>query len=311
MIDTLIRESLDGLVHIVTTNHAFFKAYSGRFENIYFINTLPVSKTKDTDFAELAMPGELGATTFPDTDLEIWKVLSLDRYKFWYVPEFEFVMDFVTDTNWDVVYASSDLGSALPIMAGYAAEFLERRAVWVKTEPIRTREIRDIMMAGQFPFNEFLISSEDDERFVLEYIPDAIIHMEEDTEEHNPISQENKDKLKQMLGLKGNVLCVLFDKRDEFQCREFMRDKSLRSGYSHVFLHPVDLRSKILMLTSIPGSSAITLPDDNVLKIADTILAFRWDDNYFPGGPPTKMQIIDLRNMNKAKQLAPKDISIK
>lgn len=311
MIDTLINESLDGGVHIVTTNSAFFRGYSGRFEDIYFIKALPVSKAKDVDFAKLAMPGELGAATFPDTDLEIWKVLSLDRYKFWYMPEFEFVTEFVSGTDWDVVYASSDLGSTLPIMTGYEAELLGRKAIWVKTEPIRTRELRDIMMAGQFPFNEFLVDSEDDKRFILDYLPDATIHMEEDTTERNPISQESKEVLKKMLGLSGNVLCILFDKRDEFQCREFLNDKSLRSGYNYVFLHPIDLRSRALLHTSIPDAGSLLLPDDNALKIADTILAFRWDDNYFPDGPPTKMQIIDLRSMNKAKQLAPKDISIK
>lgn len=292
-------------VYVLTTSGGFYDMYRGIFKNMLLINSAVRTPNKDAEFAKLAMPGKLDGEVFGDTGLEIWKVLSLDRLKFWYEPEFKFAIEFVGKGDWDVVYVSSDLGSTLPLMAGYMAEC---PGVWVKTESIKTREFVDLMQSGVFPFNNFVVGTAEDSKFISSLRPDVKIMMGV-AEEQLVIQQSSRDALRQSLGISGRVLCVLFDKRDEFQCREFMLDGSYKDFYNHVYLAPVDNRSAELMYTSIPFAHRYYMHTKTLMKIADAFISFRWDDAY-TSGLPFPVHIIDYNGMNKAKMLAPEGIKV-
>ena len=310
MTSTITREYLksSSSVTIVTTNAAFYASYSKRFENMFLIDGVPVSGSRDTDFANLALPGDLLGETFPNTSLEIWKVLSLDRFKHWYNPEFRFIHDFIEKLSWDILYASSDLGQTLPLMAGFAGE--GNRGVWVKTEPLRTREFMDLLGSGVFPFRTIMTESMDDVKFIQRHGSRGIhVVVSNRPGDIMPIDQRAKDHIKANLGINGDVLCVFFDRRDEWQCRNFIVDGSYKEHFKYTFIYPVDERSRELVHTSIPDAHKYLLAQDTLLKIADNVVSFRWDDNYMRGMEiPT--HIIDYNGMNKASFLAPEGVNV-
>ena len=309
MTSTIIREHLKDAsnVTIVTTNVAFYANYSKRFENMFLIDGVPVSDSRDTDFANLALPGDLLGETFPNTSLEIWKVLSLDRLKHWYNPEFRFIQDFIEKISWDVLYVSSDLGQTIPLMAGFSGEGGTR--VWVKTEPLRTREFMDLLGSGVFPFRAIMTDSGDDAKFIQRHGRGIQAIVAARPEAAMPIDQRAKDHIKANMGINGNVLCVFFDRRDEWQCRNFIVDGSYRGQFKYTFVYPVDERSRELVHTSIPNAHKFLLAQDTLLKIADNIVSFRWDDNYMRG-IEIPMYIIDYNGMNKALFLAPEGVKV-
>ena len=297
-----------GGVSIVTTNVSFYDSYRDKFGNMFLIDGVPVSDSRDADFAEVALPGELAGETFPNTGLEIWKVLSLDRFRHWYNPEFQFICEFIDTLSWDTLYTSSDLGQTLPLMSGFQGD--GGRRVWVKTEPIRTREFMDFLGSNVFPFNEIITDSKDDIEFIIKHGNRRVRAVyASGREEGLPIDQSAKAQIKANLDISGNVLCVLFDKRDEWQCRSFISDKSYKKYYNYTFVYPVDQRSRQLVYTSIPNAHELLLAQDTLLKIADSIVSFRWDDNYMKW-ITIPIQIIDYNGMNKALFLAPEGVKV-
>ncbi len=311
LINMITREYLRNLggVSIVTTNVSFYDSHRKMFDGMFLIDGVSMSNSRDASFAEVALPGELAGETFPNTGLEIWKVLSLDRFKHWYNPEFKFILEFLDTLSWDTLYASSDLGQTVPLMSGFQGES-DRKRIWVKTEPIRTREFMDILGSGVFPFDGIITDSEDDIKFIVAHGNGVrAIYATLGQEEGLRIDQSAKAQIKANLGINGNVLCVLFDKRDEWQCRSFIADKSYKKHYNHTFIYPVDQRSRQLVYTSIPNAHELLLAQDTLLKIADSIVSFRWDDNYMKW-IEIPIQIIDYNGMNKALFLAPEGVKV-
>ena len=65
---------------------------------------------RDKSFYEAAMPGQFGDTVFPSTELPVWKVLGIDRLRFWYYPHNDItkIMDMI---KFDELTVSFDLQS--------------------------------------------------------------------------------------------------------------------------------------------------------------------------------------------------------
>lgn len=65
---------------------------------------------RDKSFYDIAMPGLFGDAVFPSTELPIWKVLGIDRLRFWYYPHDDItkIMDMIV---FDELVVSFDLQS--------------------------------------------------------------------------------------------------------------------------------------------------------------------------------------------------------
>ena len=89
MINTVLKHDLDNDSILVLTTRG--DVYT--FVNQLGIDCLMLAQAKQTSvrerdrmFRDMAMPGEFGESVFADTNLPIWQVLSIDRFKLWYAP---------------------------------------------------------------------------------------------------------------------------------------------------------------------------------------------------------------------------------
>ena len=78
---------------------------------VYIQNTT-TAKQRDSAFYKAAMPGVLGDRCFESTSLETWKVLGIDRLRFWYYP-FDDIIDIIDAIEFDELVVSFDLKSPL------------------------------------------------------------------------------------------------------------------------------------------------------------------------------------------------------
>lgn len=111
---------------------------------------------RDTAFKALAMPGVALDIPFPETELPMWKVLSLDRFSFWYRglharQEYDLVMAL----EWERAYVPLDFHH--PLL--YAlARHSKREVVGIQSDSLRTREWYDLAHAG-LPLSSVLVQS--------------------------------------------------------------------------------------------------------------------------------------------------------
>jgi hypothetical protein len=313
MIQYLLLENNNGDVLVVTPRQDVAKLLSEFGINTFFLSTDKYLDVKDRDreFKELAMPGVFSDTVFDGTDLPAWQVLSIDRLKFWYIPENEIFLDFIDSSNLDKVYVSFDIGSALPIPVMLLADKREAHCVAVKTEPIKTIEIFD--MIPFLTFNEYLVNEKEDVRFlknagVQENI--TVISKGDLPKTEYP----SKETLRETLGITPDITVsgIRFDKRDERQCRKALEIIKTNDNKKIVpFIFPVDDRSAELAPSSLYEYKEMIYIQyqPEMMAACDEIICFRWDDNYCLDLPidPT---IFDIHGINKAEFIAPKHIEI-
>lgn len=103
---------------------------------------------------------------FEGTSLPTWKVLSLDRFSFWYNRESLELYDLIMALEFDKIITSADLNSELPwMLARYSG-----KPTWaVKTSGFRTREWYDLAKTGNIPFAGLYISNESDKALLSKF----------------------------------------------------------------------------------------------------------------------------------------------
>lgn len=268
-------------------------------------------KTRDAKFKELAMPGVFEDCVFEDTTLPIWQVLAIDRLKFWYSPENEDYLNFIDSLNWTKAFVSLDIGGVLPISVMHLAQEREAYCVAVRTEPIKTVELVDIVPL--LTFNEYIVSEKEDGRFLKSVDAQGKITIREG-EGPQLTDYPSKAKIRETLGIPEhiNLSGIRFDKRDERQCRKALH--IIRTGGDQnirVWIFPVDERSTELAFGALyeyRDMIEIQL-NSKLLAACDEIVSFRWDDNYCVDLPMNPI-VFDIHGINKAEIIAPKNTDI-
>ena len=131
----------------------------------HLISSIPIRtgmkfdwEKRDSLFKVLFMPGSALGIKLPTTDLEAWKMMSLDRFSFWFRPNSFEEYQYVMSLKWDVAIVPLDLHHPLPwALARYSG----KEVVAVQCGPVKTREMYDIIASGSLPFSK-IISGESD-----------------------------------------------------------------------------------------------------------------------------------------------------
>jgi len=307
MVDTVIHEHNENDVTVVTPYNSVAQDMLNLGISCFLLEEkiMGVSE-KDKIFADEMMPGTMMSFgNFPNTDLPVWEVLSLDRLKFWFDYGARDNLNFIGAIDYDRVYVSLDLDNPYPWnICPDDAEYIA-----IKTNSIRTAEFA--LYSNRFEFDEIWVDSKEDEEFLQKLRVKTTVRVMEKEKTRiitrkRAESQESVSK-KTALGLENDapIIGVMFDKRDEWQTRlffSFNQDKN-------IFLFPVDQRSRELVQDVLHGYRFFVQPNMDVLKMCDEVISFRWDDRYSPRDLKT-FKIVDYGGINMASVLAPDGVVV-
>ena len=171
----LIREILvehnnqSGDVIILSTNTSANKSLKEIGLPSQFISTsIEQSWTdRDSEFRELCLPGVFGDTKFAGTQLEIYKVLGIDRLNFWYNGiNGEQMCHYIESLKWNKLIVSLDLYHHLPLYSMYLAKERGAYCKAVKTHAVLSREFYDI--AKLLSCNEIVVETDSELKFLKE-----------------------------------------------------------------------------------------------------------------------------------------------
>lgn len=232
---------------------------------------------RDQQFKEDLLPGILGEDTFPKTDLPLWKVLSLDRFKFWYNPGHAQWMEFIDSFGYHTAYISLDIGSTLPWIAFANADSWATEIIAVKTEPIRTAEMGDFV---RNIFNvSFIVDSQEDEKFLKQSGANivTVIPAKAKAAAESPTKEESRKAFG--MPLDGLIYGVLFDKRDEHSCRRWLAQNV---GKTIILVFPADSRSSDLAPSVLYRymDEVSVMNNYDAMHACDSVVAFRFDEQY-------------------------------
>ena len=257
---------------------------------------------RDRRFAELAMPGVFGDKKFPGTDLEVWKVMSMDRLSFWNggINSAKFV-EIIELLDWDALITDVNIYSPLPFAALSISKSRGVRSVGVQSHTLRSKEFFDIA-----PFLDFdeMIVYEGEEQLAKRTGARIIAG---GAKNQKQIGAQSGQGLRSGFGIGSNtqVTGVIFDKRYEAQARMFL---SSHSGAVTVFL-TVDNRSKELLYKCLPDANIRHIGFD-MLPMCNTVIAFGWHEE-LERVDPKRLTIIDLYGLSGAKDVVPQNIEVK
>lgn len=318
MFDVMLREHLQsaGDITVFTTREDVESVVRQLGIDAYLLSSSNKNvsiRQRDELFFDAAMPGDFADTCFPNTDLPIWQVLGIDRLKFWYSPQNINYLSIIENTEWDRAYVSFDIGDAIPWAISKLAAEKDCPCIAVKTEPIRTIEVYDLRNA--MSFSEYYVWNNDDVRFLNKLkVSGKITNC-------NYAGIEKKTRfidgemLKKTMGFSANqvITGILFDKRDERQCRRFLNiiKKQATKG-AKVFLFPIDDRAKDLSSKIFHDFKDVftLMPHKDMLSVCDEIVSFRWDDNYCIDLPMRPI-VFDVHGINGSEIIAPDGTDIK
>jgi hypothetical protein len=264
---------------------------------------------KDRLFAEEMMPGKMEVyNNLPETELPVWKVISLDRLKFWFDHTADKNMGFIDGIDADKIYVSMDINSPYPWYAS-AYKYSGVETVAVQCSPIKTPEF--MLLAGILNFDTYVVASPEEELFLKKLGVKgkvAVTNLSKTKEGLRETDAQLREKIKEKAVLNGEVIGVIFDKRDEWQARKFLSETD--SQDVTVLLFPSDKRSAELSFSVLAGHKYYIQFDKAMYDACDKIVAFRWDDNYFGELPPDTFVIIDPLDMNFSGILSPKAVRV-
>jgi hypothetical protein len=122
---------------------------------------------RDVKFADELMPGKYGDTVFPGTDLPAWKILSIDRLRFWYHATWEAVKNAVDLVNADRLVIPFDINNVLPWIAVAVAKERNLRVEAYKVHTLYTREVLDFLPLAQI--DRLVVSTENERQLLLKH----------------------------------------------------------------------------------------------------------------------------------------------
>jgi hypothetical protein len=279
---------------VVTPNYEFWVTYNNIINNMILCDYKRTDDNVNSDFAKIAMPGVLEGYTIPGIDLPLWEVISIDRLRFWYRPSAVVLADLIEQMIWDEVLVSLDINNTSMLTCMTIAKERGARSTAIKTGQLRSREMMDLVKI--MTFDEYIVSYEDDEEF-LSSLTDAKITV---------FASRSVERLKVMEN--PSSIAILFDKRDEWQCRKFLNEhiQNITSVKSFGII-PVDDRSKELVPTSLPGMNKFVRPISFINQF-DAAVSFRWSEAI--DEIPIPLKIIDYKGLNRARDVTPPGIEV-
>lgn len=278
MIDLVLEKGNRDDVVVATSRTEDTAALANGFSTTRLF-VMPVGERKtraesDELFAEIALPGLFENSVFDGTKLPVHSVLALDRLKFWFLPSTtEF--DFIDNLSFSEAYISIDLGSAIPWVAYLAAKKHGVPVIGVQTEDIRTKEFLDLIKIIDL---DSIIVTPDNTDFVQNICDTNVVTRGKTRGGERPAESQVKLELRKGFGIRNGekVAGILFDKRDEWQCRRWLSENI--GTYERTFIIPVDSRASEL----VQGVLHEYLPwvdivrDNAILGGCDDIIAFRY-----------------------------------
>jgi len=234
---------------------------------------------RDTEFAGYAMPGSLDFE-FQCTTLPAWKVLSLDRFSFWYRGrqarlEYEAVMGL----NWDNAIVPLSLHHPLPWRIAK-----DKPVMAVQVEPLRTRAWRD-WLSRPVPYTKVFVSSQRDADFIKQfYVGEIHLIPAGDNPVGTKVSADEKKEARKGLNISdgARVGLVLFDSQTEWEFRKHLGE--IVSVYNHLLIYPLTQNDRRnLRSIGVVNQANIRIVDSLAVEpAADEVIMFRYDDRVIP-----------------------------
>lgn len=309
MLSELLRAQMSGKPMLVCTTRTDVLAVISGLGIACFLLKQDKSmsvRQRDAAFFDMAMPGELGNRLFDGTGLPVWEVLSIDRFKFWFYPDNIEFINFIDTLSWGKAFVSLDLGDSLPVAIGYLARKRGADCIAVQTEPVRTLEMVD--MAATLPFSGYRVYTDRDKEFLA-----ALGIVENVSSSHIERAEKDyadKKELRENLRVPEPIVifALLFDKRDERQCRTFLKMHKERGRRIIFWVHPIDARSSELVnkLLHEYRDMFLLMRDRAMLAACDKIISFRWDEHYCLD-MPIPVTVFDPHGIRKSTMLTPED----
>lgn len=245
-------------------------------------------ETRDVAFRELAMPGIQLDKPFAGTTLPMWKVLSLDRYNFWYRGrQAKLMFESLMALNWDTAYIPLDLNNSITFAL---ARHSKRLVIGVQTSPLKTREWLGIIEFGVFPFSECIVYDKADFEFVSKRgVKASIIEFVDPVKTVTP---EERKAMRAGLRVDGSMALVLFDSQTEWEFR--MSVGFLRENYNRVFVYPVHpYDSANLQKLGVLGGTISAVDTLSVETAVDEVIIYRYDASLLRGRK-VPVRIVDI-----------------
>ena len=135
LVTELLFQNSRGLVTVVTDKPHIVDKFKelGIHSLLLRDRHMDISK-QDKTFADLFMPGLLEDQSIEG--LPLWKVLSLDRLKFWFNPSSTENIEFLRSLSFDKVFISLDLHGTLPWIAMNIADDRDIECIAIQTTSI-------------------------------------------------------------------------------------------------------------------------------------------------------------------------------
>ena len=240
-------------------------------------------KEKDTHFGDIAMEGtEHLAFDIPDTDLPVWKCVSLDRlYYFNWGDYVDQCLSSIDSLSYDNLYVSLDIENPLSFVL-----LRDYDATGVQSESMRTREYLDL--APFIPAQRLIIGRLNAPIGVLNALKGEI-HLYT-TPAIMPIpAPQRVDREIARKGLRvepdSKVALIVVDLQSEYYLRKFLVSSTLKV-YDHVLVYFPSVYARFHFLRvckDFVAKDGVTLIDDlSLVSAVDASFLFRYDEILVP-----------------------------
>jgi hypothetical protein len=253
----------------------------------------------DKLFFDEFMPGKLDGLKLHDMPLH--ETMSIDRLRFWFNGEpGKRLADIILSLDLDELFISFDINHFLPWAVAKRANAY---VTAIKTHPLRTREVYDLL--PHLPFDNIIVSFEDEKEYIKSLCPNIEVKISE-SERPTRRAVESQRKLELRDGLKlqkdATITAVVFDKRDEWQFYKFLQIGGQRLN---LMVFPYDSRSAELF--RVPLS---TYDDMGLMDVCDELVMFRFSEEVYNSAPDIPVVIYDFFNLNASKEVALRDVKV-
>jgi len=262
---------------LLVTNEELAKELSrlGYSPVLFNLNTKHDWIEHDTLFAELALPGKVLNCMFPNTELGVWEVLSLDRLSFFFQgKQAQKELELLQMLRFDKAIVSLDPYHHLPWVVGQLAKQRNIPCVAAQTAKyLPTREVEDLVHSPYMDcFSEIVVGKKRDAEW-LNFKPKVRYLLE--NWQPSKVTEDERKEYRKGLGLGENefVRFIVFDLPNEYEFGQYLAQQSGR-----ILIWPATERAKEL-LPVLHGNRLdnALLVDWNARKAADVAVIFRND----------------------------------
>lgn len=119
---------------------------------------------RDRRFNSVAMPGVLDGVMFPDSDLPLWKTLSIDRLRFWFDSNYDDKEVLAQVTEFSELIVSFDMGSYIPWV--FVNEARKRGVHVIGVKVVSLFDVNTFDYLRNKPVDALVVSTDEEARAV-------------------------------------------------------------------------------------------------------------------------------------------------